>query len=197
MLSCPHPKAGTETAQLNNCGFVSLHDEEIGVVPFPVFSLPIRLETAGPSVSGAPSGGRKPSKGKSKSVGSTKVQKQEGVQRVLVIERPLLRNEHIKEHTDSEESDKRAAQHRVLISEKTSFDLDKVRWALSWAIRDKVVEALQKIWDSGLGLSAWFARKLASHKYIPNEEWNIMVDPVYRVTAKLSQSWCRILELGE
>ena len=199
MLSCPHPKAGTEPAQLNKCGFVSLDDDEIGVVPFPVFSLPIRLETAGPSVSGAPSqktGGR-PSKGKGKSVGSTKVQKQEGVQRVLVMEQPLLRNEYIQEHTDSEESDKRAKQHRILISEKTSFDLDKVRWTLPCAIRDKDVEALQKIWDSGLGLSAWLTRKLASHKSITDKEWNIPVDPVYRVIAKLSQSRCRILELGE
>lgn len=146
MLSCPHPKAGTETSQLNNCGFVSLDDEEIGIVPFPVFSLPIRFETAG--LSGAPSQktGGKPSKGKSKSVGSTKVQKQEGVQRVLVIERPLLRNEHVKEHTDAdgEEGEKRATQHRILISEKTSFDLDKVRWNLSCALWDKVVESCRK-----------------------------------------------------
>ena len=129
MLSCPHPKAGTESAKLNNCGYISLDDEEIGLVPLPVFSLPIRFEMAGPA--GVPSQrtGGKPSKGKGKSVGSTKIQKQEGVQRVLVMERPPLRNEHTEEHTDGEESDKRTAKHRILISEKTSFDLDKVRWA--------------------------------------------------------------------
>ena len=130
MLSCPHPKAGTETARLNTCGCISLDDEDIGAAPFPVFSLPIHFETTGPS--GAPSQkiGGKASKGKGKSVGSTKAQKQEGVQRVLVMERPLLRNEHTKEHTDSEESDTRGEQHRILISEKTSSDLDKVRWGL-------------------------------------------------------------------
>ena len=147
MLSCPHPRAGTETAQLNNCGFIPLDDDEIGVVPFPVFSLPIRFETAGPSGVPSQKTGGKPSKGKSKSVGSTKVQKQEGVQRVLVMERPLLRDERdVKEHTDTdgEEGDKRAAQHRILISEKTSFDLDKVRWNLSCAVRDKDVEPCRK-----------------------------------------------------
>ena len=145
MLSCPHPKAGTETAQLNSCGCISLDDEEIGVVPFPVHSLPIRFETVGSS--GAPSPlqktGGKRSKG-SRSIGSTKVRKQEGVQRVLVMERPPLRNEHTKEHTDTEESDKRATQHRILISEKTSFDLDKVCWTLSCAILNKGVEPCRK-----------------------------------------------------
>jgi hypothetical protein len=144
MLSCPHPKVGTETARLNGCGCIFLDEGEIGVVPFPVFSLPVCFETAGPS--GAPSQktGGKPSKGKGKSVGSTKVQKQEGVQRVLVMGRPLLRNEHTQEHTESEESDKRVVQHRILISEKTSFDLDKVRWTLPCVISNKDVEPRRK-----------------------------------------------------
>jgi len=126
MLSCPHPKAGTETAKPNNGGCISLDDEGIGVVPLPVFSLPIRFEMAGPSAAFPQKTRGKSSKGKGKYVGSTKVQKQEGVQRILVMERPL-RNEHIQEHTDSEEHDKKVVQYRVLISEKTSFDLDKVR----------------------------------------------------------------------
>ena len=144
MLSCPHPKAGTETARLNSGGCISLDDEEIGAVPFPVFSLPIRFETIGPS--GAPSQktAGKPSKGKGKSVGSTKVQKQEGVQRVLVMERPPLQSEDTEGYTDSEESNTRGAQHRVLISEKTSFDLDKVRWTLSCTIPNKDVEPCRK-----------------------------------------------------
>jgi hypothetical protein len=128
MLSCPHPKAGTETAKLNSDGCISLGDGDIGVVPFPVFSLPIRFETAGPPGAPSPRCGGKPSKGKSKSAGPTKVQKQEGVQRVLVLERPPLRNDHSMELTESEEGDKTAAQHRITINEKTSFDLDKVRW---------------------------------------------------------------------
>ena len=127
MLSCPYPKAGTETAKLNTCGYISLDDEEIGSIPFPVFSLPIRFEMAAPSATSSQRTGGKPDKGKGKSVGSTKVPKQEGVQRVLVMERPLLRNAHTKEQTDGEESDKKAANHRILVSEKTSFDLDKVR----------------------------------------------------------------------
>jgi hypothetical protein len=140
MLSSPHPKAGTETARLNSCGCISLDDDEIGVVPFPVFSLPVRFGTTWSS--GAPSQktGGKPSKGKGKSVGSTKVQKQEGVQRVLVMERLL----HTKEHTDNEESDTSGAQHRVLISEKTSFDLDKVRWTLSCAFPNNDIESCRK-----------------------------------------------------
>ena len=56
---------------------------------------------------------------------------------------------------------------------------------------------LQKIWDSGLGLSAWFTRKLASHKPITAEEETVTVDPAYRIIEALSQSRCRILELGE
>jgi hypothetical protein len=131
MLSCPHPKAGTETAKLNNCGYISLDDGEIGLVTFPVFSLPIRFETAGPSATPSQRTGRNLGKGKSKPVGSTKVQKQEGVQRVLVMERPPLRDEHTNTDTDGEERDRKAAKHRILVSEKTSFDLDKVRWTVS------------------------------------------------------------------
>jgi hypothetical protein len=75
--------------------------------------------------------------------------------------------------------------------------LTKYVGPLSCAISNKGRLALQKIWDSGLGLSAWFTRKLAFHKYIPPEEGSVMADPLYRVLAKLSQSRCRILELGE
>jgi hypothetical protein len=75
--------------------------------------------------------GGKPNKGKARPAGSTKVQKQDGVQRVLIIERPMLSNEDTETegHTESaEEKDKRVAHHRILISEKMWVDLDKVRW---------------------------------------------------------------------
>lgn len=197
MLSCPSPKAGTETAKLNNCGYISLDDEEIGLVPFPVFSLPIRFEMAGPSGTPSQRTAGKPGKGKGKAVGSTKFQKQEGVQRVLVMERPPLRNEQSKEHGDGEQSDMKATKHRILVSEKTSFDLDKVRWAFPLRFSNSWRWDLQKIWDSGLGLSAWFTRKIAFRKSIPAEEGTAAVDPTYRVIEALSQSRCRILELGE
>jgi hypothetical protein len=139
MLSCPHPKAGTGTAKLNSSGYISLDDEDIGVVPFPVFSLPIHFEMASPSGAPLQKAGGKPGKMKGKSTGSSKVQKQEGVQRVLVMGGP-----HTEEHSAGEESDEEATRRKILISEKVSFGLDKVGWTLLCTISDQDAEFRRK-----------------------------------------------------
>lgn len=77
----------------------------------------------------------------------------------------------------------------ISVREKTSFDLDKVLRELL-AIRQRL-NPLQKIWDSGIGLSAWLV-ELAARSSVPHQ--STLCEELY--TLLFARERCGIIELG-
>ncbi|KAI0305793.1 putative methyltransferase-domain-containing protein [Multifurca ochricompacta] len=112
---------------------IDLRDPNVGRVPFPVSSLPIQIVI--PRATGHGGGG-----GGGGGRGSIKSAKQEAITRTF-----RLFHENEDEDASMASANGRGNPPLMQIKEMVSFDLDK------------------KLWDSGIGLSAWLVQLSAAH----------------------------------